>query len=262
MVTGKRAWSQASILIGPKAVLSEDLSPTGLRLYLALASFCRDDETCWPSNRAILDLLPPGTTERTIQKAKTELVEAGLLMVEDRHAKGGRQTSNLYTLLYRHEGEGEHADTLEGGETDTLGGGSADTPRRHKRNGSIKKEDVELVFQTWVKVTSRTGRTRLDDARRRIIEKALRGYPLAEVLEAIQGWAFSDFHRGKNDQGKVYDEITLILRNAGQVEKFRDLARGGANGQRSGPMPRSWDTLQQMADDNPATPIDPAGLRR
>jgi hypothetical protein len=249
----KRAWSQAAILVGPKSILQEDLSPTGLRLYLALASFCRDDETCWPSNRAILELLPPGTTERTVQKAKTELIQAGLLSVEPREAKGGRQTSNLYTLLYHQEGEGEQTDTPEPVQADTPEDAQVDTPRTKNRNGNIRKKDVELVFQSWVTTTDKSGRTRLDDKRRRAIERALTHYPLAEVLEAVEGWANSPFHRGQNDQGKVYDEITMILRDSGQIEKFRDLARDKAAGKRAGAKPASWDILQELAK---RTPVD------
>ena len=249
----KRAWSQAAILVGPKSILQEDLSPTGLRLYLALASFCRDNETCWPSNRAILELLPPGTTERTVQKAKTELIQAGLLSVEPREAKGGRQTSNLYTLLYHHEGEGEQTDTPEPVQVDTPEDAQPDTPRSNKRKGTIRKEDVELVFHAWVTATERTGRTRLDEKRRRAIERALTHYPVAEVLEAVEGWRNSPFHRGQNQQGKVYDEITLILRDSGQIEKFRDLARDKANGKRVGAKPASWATLQELAE---RTPVD------
>ena len=255
MVSGKRAWSQASILVAPKAILSESLSPTALRLYLALASFCREDETCWPSNRALLELLPEGTTERTIQKAKNELVSEGLLEVEAREAKGGRQTSNLYTLLYAQE-EGERMDTLKGGDKGRVEGGSEDTPRRHNRNGTIRKEHVDLVFNEWVKVTGKTGRTRLDNNRKNCIEKALAEYPLEEVVLAVQGWKHSAFHNGKNDQGKVYDEITLILRNASQIEKFRDLSLNGNNS--NGMKPKSWDTLQEMAKNT--TPIDSSSV--
>jgi hypothetical protein len=200
-----------------------------------------------------LELLPPGTTERTIQKAKTELIRTGLLSVESREAKGGRQTSNLYTLLYHHEGEGEQTDTPEPVQVDTPEDAQAGTPRTNKRNGTIRKEDVELVFQSWVAVTDRSGRTRLDDKRRRAITRALTDYPVAEVLEAVAGWENSPFHRGQNDQGKVYDEISLILRDAGQIEKFRDLARDKVAGKRTGRKPASWDTLQDLAK---RTPVD------
>lgn len=197
--------------------------------------------------------MPLGVTDRTLRKAKAELVEAELLKVDVREGAGGRQTSNLYTLFYA--GEGVHADRGEGVHTDRDEGVHTDRPRSKKKKDSTKKrEDVDSAFTKWIEVTGRTGRTQLDDTRRRAIEKALVNYPPEEVLEAIDGWQFSDFHRGKNDQGKVYDEITLILRNAGQIEKFRDLSRAAKNGHRSGQQPRSWDTLQQMAKE--ATLVD------
>jgi hypothetical protein len=81
------------------------------------------------------------------------------------------------------------------------------------------------VFATWVSSTGRTGRTVLDTKRRALIQKALKSYPLDDVLDAVRGWENSPHHRGENDAGTVYNDIELLLRNPANVERFRNLWR-------------------------------------
>lgn len=83
---------------------------------------------------------------------------------------------------------------------------------------------VEQVFQAWVKSTERSDRTLLDPKRRRVIERALDGYPVDDVLLAVDGWRYSPHHRGENDRGVVYNDLELLLRDSKHVEMFRDLA--------------------------------------
>ncbi len=92
--------------------------------------------------------------------------------------------------------------------------------------------DVKAVFDEWVTVTSRTGKTVLNDKRRRVIRKALADYPLADVLDAVRGWRRSPHHRGENDSRTVYNDLELLLRDAAHVERFRDLERSGGGGRR------------------------------
>jgi hypothetical protein len=86
--------------------------------------------------------------------------------------------------------------------------------------------DVRAVFDEWIQVTDRSGRTVLSDKRRRLIRNALKLYPLPDVLDAVRGWRRSPHPRGENAQGTVYNDIELLLRDAANVERFRDLERG------------------------------------
>jgi hypothetical protein len=87
-------------------------------------------------------------------------------------------------------------------------------------------DNVAVVFTSWLASTGRSARTVLDDKRRRLITKALDAYPLQDVLDAVRGWDHSAHHRGDNDTGTVYNDLGLLLRDAANVERFRDLARG------------------------------------
>jgi hypothetical protein len=98
------------------------------------------------------------------------------------------------------------------GEGDGVVGGEVD---RTSPDGSVRS-----VFDEWVSVTGRTPRTILDDKRRRIIERAIKSHGIDTVLDAVRGWQNSAFHRGQNDTGTVYDDLGLILRDAGKIEGF------------------------------------------
>lgn len=99
---------------------------------------------------------------------------------------------------------------------------SASTGRKRKRTPDA--QSIEDVFTTWQAATGRSG-TVLDTKRRAKIKAALELYPLADVLDAVQGWQNDPFYCGQNDRRKVYNELTLLLRDAEHVERFRDMAR-------------------------------------
>lgn len=84
---------------------------------------------------------------------------------------------------------------------------------------------VEQVFIAWLDSTSRSGRTVLDDKRRRLIGVALKLYPLEDVLDAVDGWKYDSHHRGENDRGRAYNDLELILRDPQHIERFRDFKR-------------------------------------
>lgn len=85
---------------------------------------------------------------------------------------------------------------------------------------------VRDVFDFW-RAECDHPRAVLDDQRRRRIEWAIKTYPPDDIRDAILGAASSEFHQGQNDNGRVYDDITLICRNAEKFERFRDGYRRG-----------------------------------
>lgn len=85
---------------------------------------------------------------------------------------------------------------------------------------------ARLVFDAWLESTGKTTRTVLDAKRRGIIQRALKHYPVADLIDAVRGWKHSAHHRGENAQGTVYNDLGLLLRDAEHIEKFRDLERG------------------------------------
>lgn len=68
-------------------------------------------------------------------------------------------------------------------------------------------------------------RAKLDRTRRARIEARLRdGYTVDQLVAAIEGASRSAWHMGDNPEGRRYDGIQTVLRDAEQVEKFIDLS--------------------------------------
>lgn len=83
------------------------------------------------------------------------------------------------------------------------------------------KRKTEELFEYWKDKTGHP-RARLDDKRRRKLATALRFYSLAECKKAIDGCTKSAWHQGQNPNGKRYDQISLIFRDAEHVERFME----------------------------------------
>jgi len=86
--------------------------------------------------------------------------------------------------------------------------------------------EVSEIFSYW-KATLNHPKAKLDDKRSRSIKNAIikLGYSVEEIKQAIDGCSLSPFHLGQNDEGKRYDDITLILRDATKVESFIDMSQ-------------------------------------
>ena len=110
--------------------------------------------------------------------------------------------------------------------------GTDPTPSGQSRSQRAAAADVHTVFEAWIESTGRTSRTVLDAKRRRLIEQRLADFPVADLLDAVRGWRHSPHHRGENEQRTVYNDLGLLLRDAANVERFRDLERdsGVTNG--------------------------------
>lgn len=84
---------------------------------------------------------------------------------------------------------------------------------------------VGRIFNAWLDATGKK-RAVLDTKRRRLINTALKTYPEADLIDAVRGWRNSPHHAGQNDNGTIYNDLGLLLRDAAHIERFRDLERG------------------------------------
>ena len=228
----RRRWTTGEIIVLPSVILSERLSPTALRLWIALAQFANDERQCWPSRRTLLKIMPAGTARATLRRARAELEEANLIEVEYRKDdRTGRETSPLYTLLIP-VGEGDEMVPPRGSGTVPPEGDEMVPPLNLNIEPEQNREvvdEVRLVFDTWVEATGKhTTRTKMDDKRRRLISRALKDHPVEDVLDAVVGWRSDPFYRGENDRGRAFNDLGLLLRDAEHIERFRDLARSAA----------------------------------
>lgn len=101
------------------------------------------------------------------------------------------------------------------------------TQRKEKSNFTTpsRTQDVCEIFTYWQHVMRHPG-ARLDSPRRYKIQQALQHYSVADLKQAIDGCANSDYHMGRQGgQPKVYDNLTLILRDADHIERFMALTK-------------------------------------
>lgn len=87
---------------------------------------------------------------------------------------------------------------------------------------NIKLEsNCKMIFDHWVKVMNKNSSTKFTPERKSKIKARLRdGYPIDQILSAINGCASSAWHMGKNENGKIYDDLTLICRDGSKLESF------------------------------------------
>lgn len=113
---------------------------------------------------------------------------------------------------------------------------------------------IQGIFEHW-SVTLGKPRAKLTDQRRKKIKARLReGYTPEQIVKAIDGVKLSPYHMGKNDTNTVYDDLTTILRDGAQVEKFSQLAdnphaRAIANGEYSSTTARNLQNLQDWMNE-------------
>lgn len=90
---------------------------------------------------------------------------------------------------------------------------------------TVKAEDVREVFAWWLRETGRDPRkARLTPERDRKVRGRLReGYSVMDIKVAISNLARSAFHSGENENGRQYNDLTLVCRSGSQLESYRDM---------------------------------------
>ncbi len=92
--------------------------------------------------------------------------------------------------------------------------------------GTLRRADAEIeeLFVFWRDLLS-SPRARLDNNRKKKVGERLKdGYSIEDLKLAIIGCALSEWHRGSNDRHTRYQDIELICRDAGHVDRFIEIA--------------------------------------
>ena len=84
---------------------------------------------------------------------------------------------------------------------------------------ALKPDQAIEVFNYWRSVMDHP-RAQLDDKRKALINKSLRLYPSNDLKLAIHGCSVTPFNMGENDRGQVYDSLTIIFKDADQIDRF------------------------------------------
>lgn len=222
-------------VIIPEWVIVSNISHGAVRLYALLGKYA-DYETgeAFPSRKLLATRLDVSVA--TVDRFVKELVDIGALEVFKR-CDNGIWLSNLYRVRRvkgSPTGEGSSPTSEDRGSPKHEGRGSptsdeltrTTTNENQLNEKKTRQPEVQQVFDLWLQVTGKDRqRTKLDSKREARIVWALKAYPLDDVLDAVQGWQKSPFHSGQNNDGKVWNDLTLLLRNAEKLEFFRDCQR-------------------------------------
>lgn len=93
--------------------------------------------------------------------------------------------------------------------------------------GTGTESAARNVFEHWVARMQKRGTVKFAGKRRALVLARLRdGYSEDELKRAIDGCAATDWNMGRDPKtsGRVYNDLTLICRDAERVERFRDAA--------------------------------------
>lgn len=212
-------------------VFHPDLNGSDVRVFAALARFANKQRECWPGVEGLAEKLAMNI--KTVRRSIAALEACAAIAVErERRDDDGRQLSNRYHLagdrpLREREcppgvpslvppGVPILVPEVEPQERNPI------TPPTPLRGAS---DLVQRVFETWLAESGRDPtKTKLSEKRGRLIRKAVKDYPLEDVLAALRGWKNSPWHRGENPGKHVYNELELLLRDSEHIERFRDLA--------------------------------------
>lgn len=103
-------------------------------------------------------------------------------------------------------------------------------PEKRKPGGKKPRiaasPESRRVFEHWKRVMGKNGNTEFDDKRRKAVQARLDGgYSPEDLILAVDGCAVTPHNIGQNENGQRYDDLELICRNAGQVDRFMSNAR-------------------------------------
>lgn len=121
--------------------------------------------------------------------------------------------------------------------------------------------DVARVFAHWQQITGHT-RSKLDSKRSGKVKTALKAFTADQLCHAIDGWQFSSFHRGQNEDGTVYDNLSLILRDSEQIEKFMRYADDRSDGKGRQSVADAWDAAADDVLTAHAQPVETVAVER
>jgi len=235
----------------PEWVIDLEMSSGAFRLYAVLGKYADwKDGMAWPSRGTLAHQMKSSVD--SIDRWLKELVDIGVLEVSRRLVTTPSSTTTNLTNLYRIIRTKPVAPSRKVAATPSRT--VAATPSRKDAALTISTindihlrtiGEIDVVFSEWMTAAGKDPkRTKLDAKRRARIQWALDNYPKEDVLDAVRGWLNSPFHTGKNNQRKVYNDITQLLRDSQHLEQMRDLARSP---KQNSDLP-AWTTLQTILE--------------
>lgn len=95
---------------------------------------------------------------------------------------------------------------------------------KNPETNTSDKDPVLVVWEAYAETLRKFDHTvdepRLTRKRRELIKRRLNEFDVDALVKAVTGWVHSDWHRGLNPDGKIYNSLGLILRDDDKIEQF------------------------------------------
>lgn len=240
----------------PAPIRYDKSLPLGARmLYGELTSLSNSDGYCWATNGYFAELYD--VDKRTVSRWVSALVDSGYVDVVISRNEAGEIVDrriyicdpnptipqqfqrvaqnvdpidkNVYTPIDKNVVYNSKANIrtkLDDSSIDPSVSDKSSTKRSIPELSSSKKLDVVVdeVLEEWRK--RYRPKAKFDQKRQRRIRARLKeGFTREDLLLVLDGVANSPYHLGDNPSNTVYTGVETIYRDAGQVEKFIDLAK-------------------------------------
>ena len=120
-------------------------------------------------------------------------------------------------------------DVVIGGEADMCKGAEADTHKVSGKDNTVLTHmssltDERKVFLHWCNAMGKQ-RAKFDKKRFAAVNRMRKaGFGVEDLCLAVDGCAADAWHMGRNKQGKAYNDLSLICRDAEHVERFMTYA--------------------------------------
>jgi len=95
-------------------------------------------------------------------------------------------------------------------------------PPKQKPSLEVATAEERQVFDYWQRVMGKPQAKPTKDRLAKIRARLNEGYSVGDIKRAIDGCAQSGYHRGENDSGTEYNDLTLICRTGAKLEAFRE----------------------------------------
>ena len=244
--------------------LNSDLSIQEKVMLVEIDSLCVGERGCYKRNKAFADFFQ--LSESRVSEVIKSLEQKGMIRIE--YQRSGKQIieRNIF-MVSAFEKPNTPLRKVEEPSSENRRPSSenaeeSNTTEKYKENNTEKtygatapdvfaeskhSSNVKEVYTYWQKIMDKQ-RSKLDNNRRGLIERALKNYSVDDLKQAIDGCAASPFHMGQNRDKKKYNGLELILRNSEKIEGFRDNCGKHIADAHGGFKPGDYDDVGFMSD--------------
>jgi uncharacterized protein YdaU (DUF1376 family) len=145
---------------------------------------------------------------------------------EDANAMPTDKEENANAMRTHSEGNANHKQRTINKEPLTNNHKQTTTNKEDQKPLLPKANDevARAIFENWVQVMGKTAQTKFTPQRLQKIKARLKsGYTLSDINLAVFNCANNPFNMGQNEEGKVFDDLTLICRDDTKLEFYMNM---------------------------------------